>query len=197
LQARINETRAAGIQASLVARYVFFKPRLVLTAGGLNAASKVKLIEQVIGALQAHVDTLKAGDAAQGQQMVRAIVSKVPQVKGAKGIRFADVMAWRSDVSKSGSNTVVDDVLKAVASTPAGDLASLRVAVQDAVSPAFSERRIPDRALILGATLGATKQPATDQQIQDGLFQVSSLVGGAKYALALDLQPTDIMVTES
>lgn len=192
LQARVNETRAAGVLTSLVARYVFFKPRLALTAGGLNAPAKTKLVQQVIEAVQAYVDTLKAGDAAQGQRVVQTLVSKVPQLKNANNIRFADVMAWRSDVSKPGSDTLVDAVIKAVEGTPAGDVAALRVAIEDVVSPTFSETRIPDRGLILGPT----KQPATDLQIQGGLFQVSSLVDGAKYSLVLDLQPADLVILE-
>lgn len=193
LQARINETRAAGILASLVARYVFFKPRLALTAAGLNAAAKDRLVQQVIDAVQSYVDTLKAGDAAQGQQVVQTLVSRIPQLKSPKNIRFADVLAWRADVAQPGADTLVDAVIKAVAATPAGDVAALRVAIEDVVSPTFSERRIPDRGLILGPT----KQPATDVQIQSGLFQISSVVQGTKYSLVLDLQPADIVILEA
>jgi hypothetical protein len=194
LQSAVNEVRSAGVLTTLVARYVFFKPRLVITAaGGLNAAAKTKLLEQVIGALQAYVDTLKAGEPAKGQQLIQAIVSKVPQLRGAKPVRFADVIVSRADVANPGTDTLIDALLKAVAATPSGDSTALRVAFEDVLQPNFSERRIPDRSLIQSAP----GKPATDQQIQDGQFEVSSLVNGAKWSIVLDIEPVDIVLVSA
>jgi hypothetical protein len=193
LESAIQEVRAAGIVAAPVARYIFVKPRLIVTAGGLNAPAKTRLVDQIISAIQAQVDILKAGQPLRGEQVVGAIVSKVPQLKGPKAIRFADVLTSRADIGKPGSDDLVDALLKAVEATPAGDTAALRAAIADTLAPTFSERRIPDRSLVLGPT----GKPATDQQIQDGQFQVTSMVGTKKFAIALDVQPTDIVVMES
>ena len=192
LQDRVNEVRAAGVLTTLVARYVFVKPRLQITVGGLNGPAKTKLAQQVIAAIQAYVDTLKPGDPAKAPQLVHAILSGIPQVKDAKNILFADVLTSRADVSKPGKDTLLDTLVNAVAATPPGDLAKLRVAIQDVLQPIFSERRIPDRTLVQGPT----GQPATDQQIQNGQFQVTSVVKGEKFSIALDLAPTDIILVE-
>jgi uncharacterized phage protein gp47/JayE len=192
LQSRVNETRAAGVQTTLVARFVFFKPRLVITVGGLTAPGKPKLIDAVTAAIQAYVDTLTTGDSAVAPKLVQAILSKVPQIKGAKAIRFADVIAWRADVAKPSTETLVDALLQAVTITPQADLASLRAAIQDVLQPSFSERRIPDRSLVQGPS----NLPATDQDIAKAQFHVSSLVSGEKWSLMLDLEPPDILLVE-
>jgi hypothetical protein len=193
LQSRVNETRSAGVLTTLVARYVFFKPRLIITVTGLNAAAKTKLLVQIIDALQSYLDTLKAGDPAKGPALIQAITTNVPQVRGAKAIRLADVLTSRADVANPGSDTLVGALLKAVAATPSGDSAALRIAIEDVLQPSFSERRIPDRGLLQGLT----GQPPTDQQIQDGQFQVSSIVSGEKWSLVLDITPDDIVLVES
>ena len=193
LQDRVNQVRAAGVLTTLVARFVFFKPRLLIKASGLNAPAKTRLVDQVIAALQAYIDTLKAGDAAKGAQLVQAILSAVPQIKDPKAIRFADVIISRGDVAKPGTDSLLDTLVNTVEGTPPGDLAALRAAIGDVLQPTFSERRIPDRSLVLGPT----GQPATDLQIQNGEFQVTSVVGGDKWSLALDLAPTDIILVGS
>jgi hypothetical protein len=192
LQDRVNEVRAAGVLTTLVARFVFFKPRLLITVSGLNAPAKTKLVDQIIAALQGYVDGLKAGEAAVGSQLVQAILSKVPQVKDRKALHFAEVIASRADVAKPGSDTLLDTLVNTVTATPSGDLAALRAAIADVLHPTFSERRIPDSSLVLGLTGG----PATDLQIQNGEFKVTSIVNGEKWSLALDLAPTDIILVE-
>jgi hypothetical protein len=102
------------------------------------------------------------------------------------------VLVSRADVAKPGAETLVNALIKAVAATPAGDSAALRVAIEDVLSPNFSEQKIPDRALLLGPAGKA----ATDLQIQSGQFQVSSIVDGAKWALVLDIEPADIALVE-
>ena len=57
IQSAIEETRAAGVKATLVAKYVFFTPRIVLTnVPSLTPAGQLKLINQVIDAMQKYVD---------------------------------------------------------------------------------------------------------------------------------------------
>src|SRR5260370_38944629 len=51
IQSAVEETRAAGVQAVVVAKYVDFPPRMVLTiAPGAAAGGKGKLTRQVIDA---------------------------------------------------------------------------------------------------------------------------------------------------
>jgi uncharacterized phage protein gp47/JayE len=193
LQSSINETRAAGVLATVVARYVFFDPRMIVKiAAGMTEAGKVKLLDQIIAAIQTYVDGLKPGDPATGQKVVQAILRSVKGVKSATDIQFADVLVSRADVANPGSETLVDALLNAVSATPQGDTAALRVAIEDVLSPTFSERRIPDSTLLLGPT----GQPATSQQIEAGQFQVISVVKGEKWSLALDMQPADILLME-
>ena len=192
LQSRINETRAAGVVATLVARYVFFQPRLIVKiAAGMTEAGKVKLLDQIVTAIQAYVDGLKSGDPAKGAAVVQAIVAAVKGVS-AKGIQFADVEVSRADVSKPGSETLVDALVNAVSGSPQGDTAALRVAIEGVLTPTFSETKIPDASLLQDPK----GLPPTSQQIEAGQFQVLSVVDGEKWTLALDMDTADIMLLE-
>jgi hypothetical protein len=192
LQSRINETRAAGVLTTVVARYVFFQPRLIVTvAPGMTEAGKVKLLNEIITAIQTYIDSLKAGDPAKGASVIKAIVTDVKGVS-AKKIQFAEVQTSRADVAKPGSQNLVDALLNAVNATPQADNAALRAAIEDVLSPTFSESRIPDLTLLQGST----GLPATDQQIETGQFQVISIVSGEKWTVALDMQPSDIMLLD-
>lgn len=194
LQAAVEETRAAGVQATLVARYVFFKPRLVAKiAPGLTAAGKVKLVGQIIEAMQQYVDGLSAGNSAQGQDLLQAITRGVKEVSQA---RIVDVMAWRADVGRPGAETLVEAILTAIQSVPAEDGEALRAAIAGAVSeiPPLvpGGRRIPDRSLVQGSD----GQRATDAEIEAGNFQVAAVVGGEKWWVVLDVEPADIVLLE-
>lgn len=193
LQSRINETRAAGVLTTLVARYVFFTPRLVVNiASGMTEAGKLKLLDQIIAAIQAYVDGLKAGDPAKGDKVVQAILNSAKAVKSAKDIRFADVLVSVADVANPGSQTLVEALVDAVGTTPQGDKAALRIAIESVLSPTFTEARKSGTKLLLGPTGKA----ATNQEIETGQFQVLSIVNGEKWTLALDMQPADIMLLE-
>ena len=196
LQSAINETRAAGVQTTLVAKYVFFKPRMVLTiASGLTAAGKVKVIGQAIDALQAYVDGLSAGQPASGAELIKA-VAKVKEIGDAKGVRTADVMAWRADIGTPGAETLVDVLMDAIQSAPADNAEALRAALTSVVTDSAprppSERRIPDRSLVQGAG----GQRATDQEIEAGTYQVSAKVNGEDWTVVLDASPADFVLVE-
>lgn len=192
LQSRVNETRAAGVLSTLVARYVFFTPRLIVTiAPGMTEAGKVRLLDQIITAIQTYVDGLKAGDAAKGQSVVQSIVTAVKGVS-AKNVQFAAVQTSHADVANPGGPSLVDVLVSAVSATPTGDSAALRVAIEDVLSPTFSETRIPDASLLQGPA----GLPPTDLQIETGQFQVLSTVSGEKWTLALDMEPADIMLLD-
>ena len=74
LRAVVEETRAAGVVATLVARYVFMKPRLAVEiAAGLNAAGKEAIKDKLIAALRSYVDGLGSGKPAEGAKMLEAL----------------------------------------------------------------------------------------------------------------------------
>jgi hypothetical protein len=43
---------------------------------------------------------------------------------------------------------------------------------------------------------GASGQRATDAEIAAGQFQVSSVVNGEKWSIALDVEPADVVLAE-
>jgi hypothetical protein len=195
LRAGVHETRAAGVVATLVARYVFFEPRLAITVRpGLTAQGREKVRLAVIDALQGYVDGLTSGAPAAGTEILAA-------ARGADGditqVRIADVVTWRSDLGRPGAGLLTDAVLAAIAATPAGDDAALRAAIEAALGgevPALapSGRRIPDRDLLLGPT-GAR---ATDEEIEAADFSVTATVDGEPWWVVLDMHPDDIDVRE-
>jgi hypothetical protein len=99
----VGDVRAAGVLATLVARYVFFKPRIAarLAAAGLTAAGKEKVKAEAIAALEKYVAGLGSGQSAKGGELLAALAG-VPEISAP---RFHDVLAWRSDLSGSGGRT--------------------------------------------------------------------------------------------
>jgi hypothetical protein len=197
LRSAVNETRAAGVLTALVAKYVFFKPRMVISVtAGLTAAGKTKVVETVIAAVQQYTDGLDAGKPASGTDIIKAIAKNVQEVGDPKNVKIVDVLTWRADIGKPGGQTFVDLILQAVQSVPASNADALRAAVTSVVSNAApgppSERRIPDRSLVQGPG----GQRATDQEIEAGTFQVVAKVNGEDWTVALDLTPDDIFMVE-
>jgi hypothetical protein len=193
VNAAIQETRAAGVLASVVARYVFITPRMALTLSGSSTpAGKLKLVSALIGALQAYVDGLHAGQPAIGAAMLAA-ANAVPELKAANP-RFLDVLAARADIADPGSRPLVSALVAAVQAAGGTDTATLTAAVGNVldsdVPPLFSENLIPDRSLIVGKS-----GPATDDEIEAGTFSVVAPgTGGAPWSIALDMNVTDVQV---
>jgi len=193
LAAAVHETRAAGVQAMVVARYVFFKPRITAKiAPGLPGPGKEKIKAQVIEALQQYVDTLSAGDPAKGEDLLKAIKS-VKEANNAD-TKIVDVMAWRSEIGQPGAETLIDALLEAVASSTDDDARreALSHVLTEAAPTTASPRRIPDRGLVQGAG----GQRATDAEIEAGKFQVAAKVNGEDWWVVLDMEPADIDLRE-
>lgn len=192
LRAAVEETRAAGVLATLVARYVFFKPRvLVRAARPLTGEGKVKLVGDIIQKMQEYVDPLTAGKPAEGQELLSAI----KKAKDAKDPKIMDVMAWRSDVDRPAAEALIDALMSAIAVTPAADTAALREALNrvltEAAPTAPTGRRTPDRGLVQGPA----GQRATDAEIEAGNFRV--VPPDDKWFVVLDVEPADIVLLES
>lgn len=194
LQSAIEETRAAGVQVTLVARYVFFKPRIeVQIMSGLPAAGREKVIADLIAALQTYVDGLSSGDPALGQELLKAMKS----VEDVKDVHIKDMITWRSDIGKPGAETLVDSLMDAIKTAPAGDPEALRQAltrVVTEVKPAIpTSRRIPDRNLVRDLS---GQRRATFAELESGDFQVIAEVDGAQGWVVLDIEPADMVLQE-
>jgi len=194
LSAVVNETRAAGVLTTLVARYVFFKPRLLLSlAPGLTADGKGKVIQQVIDAIQSYTDGLSSGDDAEGAEILKVARS----VADVMDIKIADVLTWRSDLGTPGAQALVDSLLEALAALPAdADEAARRAALTTAVNdeaPALTPtgRRIPDRSLVIALD----GSPASDEQVEAGEFKIAATVDGEQWWVVLDMEEADIVLS--
>ncbi len=193
LRGAVEETRAAGIQASLVARYIYFTPRTTIQiSSGITAAGKIKIMEDCIAAIQAYVDSLSSGDAAEGQKLLDTL-KDTDDVNDAK---IVDVMAWQADIGQPGAETLVDLIMTAIQGAPADDPEAQREVITKAVTempPLLpTSRRIPDRSLVQGPD----GQPATDEQIEAGEFKVVASVDDQKWWVVLDIETTDIYLQE-
>ncbi|HEV3469737.1 MAG TPA: baseplate J/gp47 family protein [Pyrinomonadaceae bacterium] len=203
LRAAVEQTRAAGVLTTLVARYVFFKPRLVVrvAAGAIQTpAGKEKLVAQLIEAMQKYVDKLSTGESASGKELLKA-VTEVKEVKEALAV---DVMAWRSDIGLPGPESLVKLLVEAVNTARRNEAeggeqaardAALSVAlanVLEGVMLAPTGQRVPDRGLVKGPT----GQRATDAELEAGDFEVSAVADGQKWWVVLDVEPADIVLAE-
>ena len=194
LQAGVQETRAAGVLATLVARYIFFKPRCIAKiTGGLPAAGKDKIKTDIIAALQDYVNGLSSSEAAKGQNLLDAITS----VADVGEATIVDVMVWRSDLGEPGAQSLVDTLVNAVKTLQVADPTALRAAISGVVegtaSSVPSGVRTPDRSLVQGP--GGER--VTDEEIEAGTFSVTAQINGEDWWVVLDMEAADIVLEES
>jgi hypothetical protein len=192
VNAALQQTRAAGVLASVVARYVFVTPRMALVMPGASTpAGKLKLVGLLIDTIQTYVDQLPAGAPASGTDMLAAI-AQVAVLQAAKP-RFLDVLAAKADVNDVGSQALVSALVTAVQAAPAADAASLTAAIANVLDGdppvAFSENRTAARELIVGGS-----GSASDDEIEAGGFRVVTPSDGQSWSIALAMQPADIQV---
>jgi hypothetical protein len=200
LQTAVEQTRAAGIQTTLVARYIYFKLRIVAeVVPNLPAVAKPKIIEDIIAAIQTYIDTLSSGGDAEGAKILAAIaaIKEIRQQAGKPKARIIEVTTWRTDIGRPGTADLVDALLIAFQGVPVTDPEAQRTAINAVLTETTPSivptgRRIADRSLILGAT----GQPAKDGEIEIGQFKISATVGGDQWWIVLDLEPADIVLIE-
>jgi hypothetical protein len=190
LNGAVQETRAAGVQATLVSRYVFLKPRILATvAPGLTAGGELKVKDEMIAALQTYVDGLENAEPAQGQELLAALATVADVSEPA----VVDVIVWKSDLGRPAGATLVDTIVTAVQGA-GEDPEALRQAIETAVSqtPPLvpTSTRIPDRSLLQDPE----GNPASDEQIEAGEFQVIAQVDGQDGWIVLDIEPADIVL---
>ncbi|HWN40935.1 MAG TPA: hypothetical protein VNW71_01875, partial [Thermoanaerobaculia bacterium] len=187
-----EETRAAGVVATLVARYVFFKLRVAAKiTPGLTAAGKEKVKEEMLAALQEYVDGLSSGEPAEG-----AVMKDKLKVEDVSNPVFREVLAWRSDIGSPSANAFLDSLVAAAAATPSGSSDALRDALAlilaGAPPTAPTGARIADRLLIESLAGG----PASDEDVEKAEFRISATVAGEPWWVVLDMQPSDILLEE-
>lgn len=106
LFAGVSDVRAAGVLSTLVARYVYMKPRIVAKiAPGLSGAAKEKVKAQALAALEAYVASLSAGQNAKAGELLASLAS-ISEISEA---RFKDVLAWQSRLSGAGAGERTPD----------------------------------------------------------------------------------------
>jgi hypothetical protein len=193
LRAAVEETRAAGVVATLVARYVFFKLRVAAkVTPGLTAAGKEKVKEEMLAALQEYVDGLSSGEPADGA----TLKEKLKGVDDVSNPVFREVLVWRSDIGRPSADLLLDSLVGAAAATPAGGTAALKDALAlilaGAPPTAPTGARIADRSLLESASGG----PATDEDVENAEFKIAATVAGEPWWVVLDMQPSDILLEE-
>jgi hypothetical protein len=195
LRAAVEETRAAGVLVTLVARYIFFKPRMVVRiTPHLAPAGKLKILDQIIAALQAYVDSLTAGQPAQGKELLAA----VKKVKDVSDVRIVDVRSWRSDLDRPGIEELVDALATAVTATLAGDPAAMRAALTATLTATAPTTPTGGRTVDRSLVQGPGGQRVADSEIEAGTFQVTPPAGDtAQWWVVLDIEPADIVLQES
>jgi Baseplate J-like protein len=198
----VEETRAAGVLTLLVARYIFFRPRIrVGLKMPVAAAGESKLKAEIIAAMQTSVDKLTAGDPATGEELLKAI-GTVKEVD-IKKTKIVDVIAQKSDLGH-GPESLLGIVLKTVkdvlaptnATAPASPPAIPEEALKNALTAALftAPSTVPnfprktDRSLVQGPS----GQPATDAEIEAGTFEVSATLDGEKGWVVLDASEDDL-----
>lgn len=199
LQAGIEQTRAAGVRAVLVAKYVFIKLRVVARiTPNLPPAGKLKVLDQIIEALRAYIDGLERGVPATAEAMIK-VCTDLDDVKPfKKDFRIVDVLTWQSDIGRPAAATMVDKLLEAIQTTPPGDATALREALTrtvegDAQIATPSGRRIPNPDLVQNK---AGSGRATYTEIEKGEFQVVSTISGEPWWAVLDMERADILLLE-
>jgi hypothetical protein len=192
----VHATRAAGVVATVVARYVFVTPRVTATiTPGLSAPGQAQVQADVVAALQGYVDGLTRGDPADGA----ALLAAVRGVEDVTDATVVDAVVARADLTgPDGDAGLVDALVQAVTLAPAGDAGALRDALAGAVAAAGTHAptsaRVPDRSLLQSTAEGRAGQPATDDEIEAGTFEVSATVAGDAWWIALDMVPGDVHV---
>jgi hypothetical protein len=193
LRGAVEETRAAGVLVTLVARYVFLRLRLVVgVTPGLTAAGKEKVRAQVIAAIQAYVDGLTSGEAAEGKEIEAA----VKKVKDVQKIAFKDVLTWKSDVGKPAAEALADEIVTALAAVPSvtGNDKALREAVAGVLAEAKPAAPLGSRTPDRGVLQGASGERAKDSEVEKAEFRVVPEPG---WFVALDMGPQDVVIEEA
>lgn len=200
IRAAVEQTRAAGILATVAAKFVFFKPRLVVQAKrNLTPAGKIKLLGEIISNLSGFVNALGAGKPVIAAEMLKSLekVKDLDQSEG-KNPRFASVTVWVSDIGERNQDAEVESFFQIIKSASTGDDQALKEAIKRALTEApelaADDGRRADRGLIQSANPASSGQRATDAEIETAQFLV--VTPGTDWTIVLDLEQTDIVLQQ-
>jgi len=195
LKAALNDVRAAGVQLTVTAKFVFVTIRIVCRiTPGLTGEGKTKISTEIIAELQKYFETLGAGEVAEGSKMLEAI-KKVADVDK-KEISIADVKTSKSDIGQADADPLVEALVASVGDVNPNDVAALRTSFkkvidEEATALAPSERREPDRSLVKSLDKTARANPG---DLATGKFVI---LPPAEFSLVLEMETTDIILRES
>jgi hypothetical protein len=189
----VQSTRAAGVRATVQARYVYLRPRVAATAvGPLGPDAVARAQAQAVAALQGYLDALTSGDDADGKAMLKALEA----VRDLRQPEFVSATVWVSDTERPDAEAVAQAVVASLGSN-IPDTATLERALADALGghapTAPAGGRLPAPQLVVNPQ-GA---PATDAEIGKGEFRVLATVAGQKWWVVLDMAATDVVVVEA
>lgn len=106
LFAGVSDVRAAGVLSTLVARYVYMKPRIAAKiAPGLSGPAKEKVKAQALAVLEASVASLSAGQNAKAGELLASLAA----ISELSNARFRDVLAWRAELSGTSAGVRTPD----------------------------------------------------------------------------------------
>jgi hypothetical protein len=197
LRTAVHQTRAAGVVATLVARYVFATPRVVATiTRGITPPGQEQIRGDLIAAMQATVDALGQGDTLDGT-VLRDAIAAVDDVAEAT---IVDVVVRRADLSRPPDLDPVGVLVAALDGVDVDDPAAVRLALERAVTDGLPDAptdvRIPDRTLLRSTAEATDGAPATDADIEAATFEVVATVAGEDWWIALDVDPGDVQLVE-
>lgn len=106
LRDAVHTTRAAGVLATVLARFVFITPRLAVTiTPGLAVPGVDKVRVEIVTAVAAYVETLAGGAAAQGPALLAAVTGVADVVTA----EVRDVVVARADLSAGADGARIPD----------------------------------------------------------------------------------------
>ncbi|MCP4708208.1 MAG: hypothetical protein GY869_06260 [Planctomycetes bacterium] len=120
----------------------------------------------------------------------------VKKVNDINDVKIVDVLTWRTDMDQPEEETIITSLVNAIKSTAADDDEALRTALSQTLTAETSEvsagRRIADRSL----AQNLSGEQATDDDIENGVFNVTAKIDGQDWWVFLDMEPADIVPIE-
>lgn len=200
IRSAVEQTRAAGVQAKVAAKFVFFKPRLIVQATrNLTPTGKVKLIGEIITELSNHVSGLGAGQPVKAPELLKSLekIKDLEQTSG-KNPRLAGATAWVSDIGERNQDAEIESFFQIIKNASTGGDDVLKEAIKRALTEVpeltADDGRRADRSLIQSSNPASSGKRATDPEIETAQFLV--VTPGADWTIALDLDQTDIVLQQ-
>ncbi len=189
----VHGVRAAGVDLTLVARYVHVTVRVRGTvAANVPPVGQAKVAADVAAALRAYLDGLGSREPATGAELMKALRA----VDGFGDPQIVDVIPQRSDVTRPALDTLVDGLAAALTPPPADETAlraTLRAVLASAGVEPPTAARITDRDLVVGPAGGR----ASDAEIDAGTFVVVVPPDEQTWWIVPDIGEHDIIVLKA